>query len=389
MLDYTFVQEVKVLTGAGCVGKIGLVLQEAGYKKAFLVTTKGMVKRGVIGKIEECCKISGIETVVFDEILPDPSSKTVDCGAVICKQENCDCVVAVGGGSSLDAAKGINILRFNEGSILEYANKEIHKCSGLITVPTTSGTGSELSNGAIISDEKNNVKFPIACANCMSEYTILDPELTVSMPAKVTLDTGLDVFSHAVEAYTSVLSNGMTDLVCETVMETVVRYLPIACMDGNNMEAREKLQMAAAIGGWMLYNCCAHVGHSFAHVLGAKKHLVHGTACTYGLPSVLRAISEALPIKVKRIGEILGVHYVGTETQKEIGEMTAQAYLGFTDAMGLTRASSDMIREDEILNLAYEIEKEAFAGLCPVKVTKNLAEKIIRESFGKPERCDI
>lgn len=383
MLNYTFVQEVKVLSGVGCVSKIGLVLQEAGYKKAFIVTTNGMVKRGLIGKIEEYCKMAGVETIVFNEVLPDPSYRIVDCGAAVCKQENCDCVVAVGGGSSLDTAKGINILRFNEGSILEYANKEIHKCFGLITVPTTSGTGSELSNGAIISDDENNIKFPIACSNCMSEYTILDPELTVSMPAKVTMDTGLDAFSHAVEAYTSVLSNGITDLVCETVMENVVRYLPIACLDGSNIEAREKMQMAAAIGGWMLYNCCAHVGHSFAHVLGARKHLVHGTACAYGLPPVLKAVSEVLPEKVKKIGEILGVHYSGEETRKEIGEKASQAYRDFTFGIGLIPASPDMIYESEIPELAGEIATEAFAGLCPVKVTKDLAEELIRDAFQK------
>lgn len=379
MLQYVFVQSVKIHTGIGAIADIGTLLQEAGYRNAFLVCTKGMVKRGLMAEIQGYLQQAGVDSVIYDEALPDPPAQIVDQGAELCKAKHCDCVVAVGGGSSMDTAKGINILRFNDGSILDYATAPIQPCSGLIMVPTTSGTGSELSNGAVISDPARGVKLPILCVNCMPEYAILDPQLTVSVPPHVTLETGLDTFSHAAEAYTSTLSNPMTDLVCEGVMEYVVTYLPKAIENGADLTARQKMQVAAAIGGWMLYQNCAHVGHSFAHVTGAKLHLVHGVACAYGLPGVLKLIAAAVPDKVRKIGTILGAVYTGTETPEEIGAKAAAAYRAFV--AGLHLPSPEPLAADKIPGLAADIVTEPFAGLCPVPVTQEVAENLLREAF--------
>lgn len=379
MLKYVFVQSVKIHTGMGSVANIGTLLQEAGYHKAFLVCTQGMVKRGLIGEIQNRLQTAGVDSVVYDAAVPDPPAEIVDQGAALCKEQNCDCVVGIGGGSSMDAAKGINILRFNDGSILDYASAPIAQCSGLIMVPTTSGTGSELSNGAIISDKKRGVKVPIPCVNCMPEYVILDPQLTVSVPPHVTVETGLDTFSHAAEAYTSAISNPMSDLVCEGVMEYVVRFLPKAAANGGDLIARQKMQVASAIGGWMLYQSGAHVGHSFAHVTGAKLHLVHGIACAYGFPGMLKLIAPAVPDKVQRIGEILGAVYTGSETPEEIARMAGEAYRGFVTELGLPHSSP--VDEKQIPELAAEIAAEPFAGLCPVPVAQDAAEALLREAF--------
>ena len=378
-MDFKLIQQVKVLNGRGCISQIGEMLKESGYKKAFIVTTKG--RRKLAEKIGEILDKNAIASVIFDKVLPDPPSDIVEEGAKYCKSENCDCVVAVGGGSSIDCAKGINILRFNEGSIIDYTTKAMNKCEGLITVPTTSGTGSELSNGAIITDSKTGAKLPVLCFNCMPEYAVLDPELTVSMPAGVTRDTGLDTFSHAVEAYTSVLADPMTSVICEAVMRTVAENLKLVCDDGNNIDAREKMQSVAGLGGWMLYNNCAHVGHSFAHVTGAELHIVHGQACAYGLPSVLRLISSAVPEKVKKIGEILGAGFDGNESNEEIGNKTAEAYIKFTKEVGLPPVKDFGLTEKDFDDLAEKIVKEPFAGLTPVKVDKQAALKLLKEAF--------
>lgn len=379
MLQYVFVQSVKVHTGVGVIANIGTLVQEAGYHKAFLVCTKGMVKRGLIAKIQNYLQEAGVDSVIYDAAVPDPPAEIVDEGAALCKEHHCDCVVAIGGGSSMDAAKGINILRFNAGSILDYTTAPIAPSSGLIVVPTTSGTGSELSNGAIISDTEHDLKLPIPCVNCMPEYAILDPELTVSVPRHVTVETGLDTFSHAAEAYTSAISNPMSDLVCQGVMEYVVRYLPKAAADGEDLDARQKMQVASAIGGWMLYQAAAHVGHSFAHVTGAKLHLVHGAACAYGLPGVLKLIAPAVPDKVRRIGEILGAVYTGTEMPEEIAQAAGDAYRRFVTELELPQA--EPLDEGQIPELAAAIAAEPFAGLCPVPVTQEKAEAMLRDAF--------
>lgn len=379
-MNFTLTQQVKVLTGAGCRQQLGELLQEAGYHKAFIVTTAGMVRRGQIGEITQCLDAAGVASVIYDKTEPDPPSNLVDEGAARCKAEGCDCVLAIGGGSAIDMAKGINVLRFNEGSILDYVTNPMALCHGLIAVPTTSGTGSELSNGAIITNAATGQKLPIMCINNMPEYAVLDPELTVTMPAHVTRETGLDTFSHAAEAYTSVLSNDVTGLVCESVMESVVRNLGKACADGNDVAARAGMQSAAALGGWMLYNACAHVGHSFAHVTGATLHIVHGNACSYGLPGVLRLIAPAVPAKVQRIGEIVGATYTGTETPEEIGEKAAEAYKAFAASVGFDRAP---IAVDDALyeQMAEGIVNEAFAGFTPVPVTKDVALTLLKETF--------
>lgn len=378
-MDFKLIQQVKVLSGAGSVGRIGELLKEAGYQKAFIVTTEG--RDSLAAKIGTALTESDISYIIFDKVRPDPPSDIVETGAELCKQENCDCVLAVGGGSSIDCAKGINILRFNDGSVIDYAVKPMQKCTGLIVIPTTSGTGSELSNGAIITDVKTGAKLPILCFNCMAEYAVLDPELTASLPESITRDTGLDTFSHAVEAYTSATSDSVTGIVCEAVMQTVVENLPVVCKDGQNLRAREKMQSAASLGGWMLYNNCAHVGHSFAHVVGAELHLIHGQACAYGLPTVLRLIADAVPEKVKKIGEILGAFYTGQEKSEEIGEKAASAYLEFVKKVGLPDVPEFTMTPEKLTELAEKIVSEPFAGLTPVKIDRPEALKILQESL--------
>lgn len=381
MVSHTFVQQVKVVTGKGCIQQLGELLQQSGYQKAFLVFDAGIAKAGVIERITLILKQAEIEFVEYGKVLPDPPAEIVDEGAVLCKQEKCDCVIGIGGGSSIDTAKGINILRFNEGCILDYTQKEMKLCSGLITVPTTSGTGSELSNGAIISDVKNDTKAPILCFNNMSEYTILDPELTVGMPYGLTLMTGLDAFSHAAESYTSVNANPMTDFICEKAMQEVVENLPTVLKEPGNLQAREKMQCTASIGGWMLYSASAHVGHSVAHVLGAHFHMVHGAVCAYTLPTVLQKLALVVPEKVKYIGKLLGVEFKGNEDSKMIGRMTAEAYRAFVQALGLQPMEKIAVTEEVITKLASDIVNEPLAGFSPLKVDEALAKEILNEIF--------
>lgn len=381
MINFTLEQKVKVVEGPGCVAKTGEILREAGHVKAFLVCDGGVKAAGIVDRVVASLDGAGMAYVLFDKVLPDPPSEIVNEGAELCRKEGCDCVIALGGGSSIDTAKGINLLRFNEGDVLSYASpdKPMNPATGLLAIPTTSGTGSELSNGLIISDVKNSVKVPILAVNAMSEYAVLDPELTVGMPAKLTLATGLDVFSHACESYTSILANGMTDMVCEKVMETVVKYLPVACADGSNREARERMLISASLGGWMLALASAHVGHSIAHVVGGKLHMPHGLACAYSLPVTLEFIAPALPAKVRKVGEALGVKFSGSESPEEIGMKTTAAYRHFVhDTLGLAKLE---VRDVDVEALAGEVEHEVLAGLCPVKVTREGALGMLKKMF--------
>ena len=201
-MDFTLYQKVKVISGRGSAKQIGSMIQEEGYCLPLLVFEEGLRNTGIIDVVENSLAESGISYHEFNQVKPNPTDMIVEKGARFCRQMKCDCVIAIGGGSSIDTAKGINVLRFNEGSILDYETKEVKSCSGFIAVPTTAGTGSELSQGAIVSDSKTEQKKLIPTDSFENEYAILDPLLTQKLPANQTAFTGLDAFSHATEAYT-------------------------------------------------------------------------------------------------------------------------------------------------------------------------------------------
>lgn len=384
MVNYTCMQNVKIMVGENCHKDMGEALKESGYKKAFVVYDGGVKATGIIDKVLDSLNSASIDYVEFDKVLPDPPSEVVDEGGRLCREAGCDCVIGIGGGSAIDTAKGINILRVNGGNILAYANpeKEMKKSLGLMSVPTTSGTGSELSNGLIISDIANNAKVAILVVNGMSEFAVIDPVFSAGMPAGLTIMTGLDVFSHAAEGYTSIFANPMTDMINISIMENVVKYLHRAVEDGSNMEARTRMHVAASLGGWMLANSSAHVGHSVAHVLGGKFHIPHGACCAYSLPVVLEKICEVLPDKVKNIGEILGATYDGTETVKEIGKKAADSYKAFAyDMVGVKKISEFYSGDVDVSDLADRIAKEPLAGLAPLKITEDIAAEFVEKIF--------
>lgn len=375
-MNYAFEQTVKMVCGWDSLNQLPRLLKDEGYSRPLIVCDQVVRQIGLLDRMETLVKEAGGQPVVFDQVQPDPPAHIVDAGAGLCRKEGCDCVIAVGGGSTIDTAKGINLLRFNGGKILDYAKGEEHKSAeGLIAIPTTAGTGSELSNGMIVTDTENAQKLAIIA---YGNYAILDPALTTTMPASLTVNTGLDVFSHAFEAYTSVLSNPMADAVCEKVMEQVYHWLPAAKADPQDRTARQRMAVASSMGGWMLANACAHVGHSLAHVLGAKFHMPHGLVCSCTLPVTMECIAPVVPEKVKYVGEILGVTFSGTESAQEIGEKTAAAYRKFRDGLLDGKEVSFPINEENIEALAQEVTREAFAGLTPVKVDLDLAKNLLR-----------
>lgn len=343
MLSYRLVQKTKIIERRGAVSDLGQLCLEHDYHKAFLVFDQGVARVGIIDKITAVLDRDKITYVLYDRIRPDPTSDLVDEGAVLCKDSGCDCVIAIGGGSVMDAGKGINVMRSNKGKILDYVGREENICpsTGLICIPTTAGTGSELSNWIVITDQENGDKHPINVKNSMSEFALLDPELTIGLPPQITAGTGLDVFSHAFEAYTSILSNPVTDLICEKLMEDVIRWLPVAVHNGNDIKAREKMLVCASYGGFLLVDNLVHIGHCIAHEIGARFHIPHGNACAYAFPEMVRHIAATSSEKILYTGNLLGADLTGQEPPKEIAEKTITVYKKFRDqTLGLNSIQS-------------------------------------------------
>lgn len=384
-MDFKFEQHVKVKVTNDLSKTILDILNLKKYKKPFIVVEKFLLDMPVVKEFFNTLRENSIEFITYDEVLPNPTVRMVDEGVTKFKENHCDSVIAIGGGSIIDTARGINVVRTLGGSsIKEYVNeREVSKpCEGLISVPSTSGTGSELSNTFVITDEDKKEKLAVISDNAVSEFAVLYPKLTLTVPTQSTIATGLDAFTHALEGYTSTLSSPITDAICEKIMYLIVKYLPKVVKNGNDIEARERMMVAAAMGGWTMNSAGTHIGHSQAHILGAKYNITHGAACAYAAPGTIQYTANVEPKKIKEVGYILGAEFPEDVTDFEIGSIVSEKFRNFRDeTLGLKPFSSYGISREEILSNIEEVKKEQFAINAPIKLdTKTM--KDILEVFG-------
>ena len=256
-------------------------LKHVKAKNAVVFTDKFLTENGtahrVRGLMTDCENVT-----IYSDVIPDPPVETVASGLKFLVENDIDLVVAVGGGSAIDAAKGT----------VYVARKHTGKFIRLIAVPTTSGTGSEVTQFAVISDRQAGKKIPLIDEEMLPEMAILSCELTASVPPAVTADTGFDVLTHALEAYISKNSNEFSDALAEKAVELWAEYIVPAYKNGNDMIAREKMHTASCLAGIAFNEAGLGVNHSIAHALGAQFHIPHGRANAMLLPHVLRYNTE-------------------------------------------------------------------------------------------------
>lgn len=271
--------------------------------RAFIVTDPGMVTLGYVDKILYYLRkrTEHVHCEIFSDVEPDPSIETVQRGAKMMDEFKPDVIIALGGGSAMDAAKGMwlfyehpdvdfNSLRLRFLDIRKRAFKfpKMRNKAQLVAIPTTSGTGSEVTSFAVISDKKNNMKYPLADYELTPNVAIIDPQFVMSLPKSATADTGLDVLTHAIEAYVSVMASDYTDGLAMKAIQLVFKYLPRAYKNGaEDAEAREKMHNASCIAGMAFTNAFLGLNHSIAHKIGGEYHIPHGRANAVLLPYVI------------------------------------------------------------------------------------------------------
>jgi len=280
----------RIVMGPGAIGQIEQEVRALMAKKVLFVTDKGIIEAGLIKLAQDVLEKSEIKYAVFDAVEPDPRYEiAADCVDMI-RREKADLVIGFGGGSPIDIAKSSAIMATNDGPISEYFGIDLIPKPGLLTlmVPTTAGTGSEVTPIAILSDEGEKLKKGIISPYLFPSVAILDPELTLGLPPNITASTGMDALIHAIEAYTSVNATDMTDILAFRAMELLYQNIRTAYANGNSLLARSSMMEGSLLAGMAFANAGVTAVHAFAYPIGAEFHIPHGVANTLMLPHVMR-----------------------------------------------------------------------------------------------------
>lgn len=349
MKEFSF--STRIFFGEGALER----LRKLEDKHVMIVTDRFMASMGVPDKVASY--LTRCQVAVFDGVVPDPPIEVVAAGVQALQACGAEAMIAVGGGSTIDAAKAIRAVAKQTLQI----DTDRWEC---FAIPTTSGTGSEVTEYAVITDRAKGIKYPLDSKALRPPVAILDPQLTVSAPASVTADAGMDVLTHAMEAYVSKGANDFSDALCEKAISLVFRFLPLAYQDGTNLLAREKLHNASCMAGLAFNSAGLGLTHGMAHAVGGKLHIAHGRINAMLLPHI---ISFNANLKGVRNGEYT---------------LAAKKYQRIAKTLDLPAPSvrlgvSNLLREVEHLNRELKIPSTLKAwGATPEQV-KEVEQEII------------
>ncbi|MCU9807509.1 1-propanol dehydrogenase PduQ [Paraclostridium bifermentans] len=341
---YNFEIKTKISCGIGALES----LKDITNKKIFIITDPFMIESKTIDKI--LINLEGNDCNIFSEIVPDPPIEIVVKGMEKIKDYSPDIIIALGGGSAIDAAK----------AIMDFS-KQIFKINEIefIAIPTTSGTGSEVTSFSVITDAQKGTKYPLVSADLIPNKAILDPELVKTVPNFITADTGMDVLTHAIEAYVSTDSNDFSDALAEKAIKLVHEYLIEAYKDGSNLEAREKMHNASCMAGLAFNQASLGLNHGIAHIVGAKFHIPHG-----------RTNSILLPYVIEYNANISGYNNASYSD-------TAKKYAQIAKMLGLESSNVRL----GVKNLVNEIKKMQKSMNMPMRLTDCKVNKVDVENL--------
>ncbi|OHD73431.1 MAG: hypothetical protein A2V99_13640 [Spirochaetes bacterium RBG_16_67_19] len=308
--DFFYYNPVKLVFGEGKLAEAGKYAKMYG-KKALIVTTGTLFKEnGLVDRLQKILKGSGVGSVYFPEVSANPLNTQIDKGAEIARAANCKVVIGLGGGSAIDAAKGIAIVLGHKRPIWDFCiGAEVQpitdKTYPIIAITTTSGTGSECTQWAVITNAKTEEKPGIGGDYTFARVAIVDPELMATMPPKITASTGFDTLAHAIEAYTAVLETPITDLACEQAIRLVGRFLRRAVKNGQDREARNAMAYANSLAGIAISVGIVTVCHGLAHSIGGLSGSTHGETLATMTPETMRFSMRSHPDKFRKIAMFL------------------------------------------------------------------------------------
>jgi alcohol dehydrogenase class IV len=381
-LEFSFHLPTLIEFGYGKAARIGERLLQLDVSKVFLVSDKGVESAGLLAKLTESLSSSGIQYDIYTEVEPDPGLETINRGAEVFMAKSYDCIVAVGGGSSIDTAKGIRVVAANGGSIGDYAGVNRVPASisiPLIAVPTTSGTGSEVTMFGVYSDWQANVKVTVTSQHMAPTIALVDPELTMKLPAKMTAASGIDALAHGIETFFSLKSGPGSDALAVEAIATVQANLRRAVQDGNDMEARIGMSQGSLLAGMAFNNGFLGLAHAIGSALSGHCHVPHGVAIGLLLPHVVEFNTRACPEKAAKIAELMGVK---ANDREQLAKEAAPAVAQMVGDIGLpTRLHEVGVIEDKLSDIAKDSFKSGMMKFNPRTPTELEVLELLKRLF--------
>lgn len=375
-----FIVPGKIISGSGALEAAESALNAFG-KKALIVTDKVMIDLGNCAKVESALKNEGVDYVIYSDITGEPTDVMIDGGAKVYKENGCDFIVALGGGSPIDSMKAIASLIENGGSISDYMGKVIDvPVPPMVAIPTTAGTGSEATQFTIITDTKKDIKMLLKGAVLMPTLAIIDPQFTMTAPPKITAATGLDALCHAVEAYTSRKAQTLSDTFAVSAVKRIFKFLPVAFKDGKNEEARVEMSVAALEAGIAFNNASVTVIHGMSRPIGALFHVAHGLSNAMLMKECLKF---ALPGAYDRFAD-LG-RAIGAAKAEDSDEAAAEKFLkeieNITKVLETPTLEEYGIDREKFFSVIDKMSFDAMASGSPQNTKRDVSEEDVKQIY--------
>ena len=386
MKDFIFKMPAKVRFGEGIHTKLGTILKdEMGFNKVFIATYKGIVSTGIIDKIKTGLDQGGIDYIVYDELIPDPTIEVVDEAAEVLRKSGADVVLAVGGGSPIDTAKAMCMLQTHEGSVREYlfgGSKQVTKeIMPLVCIPTTAGTGSEMTAASVITNNQEKTKVSVTHENLIPKMAFIDPDLQMGMPPFITATTGMDALTHAIESYVSLNAEPISDAMGIAAIKMISDNIRLAVANGNNKEARTNMAIASTIAGVAFMNGGLGVVHGIAQTIGAVAHVAHGVANSLLLPYCMERNVVGNLEKFKNIAVAMGENVDGL-SERDAAQAAIKAVFQLAEDLKVPMKLKDVgVTREMFPEIIQGTMEYRMLGINPCKLKASDVNDILERAF--------
>lgn len=375
-----FIVPGQIITGSGALTMAEETLKGLG-KKALIVTDKVMIQLGNCAKVETALKNQGIDYAIYSEIVGEPTDTMIENGLKVYKENGCDFLVALGGGSPIDSMKAIGSLVVNGGNISDYMGKVIDvEMPPLVAIPTTAGTGSEATQFTIITDTKKDIKMLLKGKVLMPKLAIIDPQFTMTAPPKITAATGLDALCHAVEAYTSRKAQTLSDSFAMSAVKRIFKSLPVAFKDGKNEEARIQMSVAALEAGIAFNNASVTIIHGMSRPIGALFHVAHGLSNAMLMKECLGFALEGAYDRFADLGRAIGVADA-TDEDKAVAEKFLSAIEGIVKELETPTLAEFGIDKEEFFKVIDKMAYDAMDSGSPQNTMREVSEEQVKQIY--------